>query len=226
MQVPGPSDHGGPDSDQSAGGKGARPLTIIQNYLREHSLRGILGVVAEQYLGTLLRSLPGAEGIALRSLLYRGLFKRLDGFAFIYQGAYIDHCSGISAGRALSINSMAYVSGRGGLTIGDGVLIGPHAVVVSDNHNYKSRQTPISEQGHQLAPTFIGDDCMICANSIVLAGVRIATGTVVSSGAVVTKNTEPYSIVAGVPATHRRYRGDQNSESPSAASTEDSGTSP
>jgi acetyltransferase-like isoleucine patch superfamily enzyme len=31
-------------------------------------------------------------------------------------------------------------------------------------------------------------------------GTEIATGTIVSAGAVVTQNTEPYSIVAGVPA--------------------------
>jgi len=212
MPVPGAADRDETTAARSSGSTGARALTIIRNYFREHSLREVFGILAEQYLGTLLRSIPGAEGLALRSFLYRGLFKKLDGFAFIYQGAYIDHCHGISAGRSLSINSMAYVSGRGGLTIGDGVLIGPNTVVVSHNHNYESRLRPISEQGHRLAPTFIGDDCMICANSVVLAGVRVATGTVVSSGAIVTKDTEPYSIVAGIPARHIRYRDEPTPE--------------
>jgi acetyltransferase-like isoleucine patch superfamily enzyme len=35
---------------------------------------------------------------------------------------------------------------------------------------------------------------------IVLPGVVIAEGTVVAAGAVVTKSTEPFSIVGGVPA--------------------------
>ena len=213
MHVPGSPDHGDPDSDQSAGGKGARPLTIIGNYLREHGISGVLRVISEQYLGGLFRSFPGGAGIVLRWLLYKCLFKRLDGFAFIYGGAYIDHCSGISAGRSLSINSMAYLSGRGGLTLGNGIAIGPNAVVVSHAHNFESRLRPSTEQGHRLAPTFIGDDCMICANAIVNPGVRIAEGTIVCAGAVVTKDTEPYSIVAGVPATHVRYRSDETPES-------------
>ena len=35
---------------------------------------------------------------------------------------------------------------------------------------------------------------------IVLQGVKIGKGSVVAAGAVVTKDIEPYSIVAGVPA--------------------------
>ncbi|MDG1957886.1 MAG: acyltransferase [Candidatus Binatia bacterium] len=190
----------------------ARALTIIWNYLREHGLSGLFRIIAEQYLGALIRSFPGGVGIVLRSLLYKCLFGKLEGFAFIYVGAYIDHCSGIRAGRSISINSMAYVSGRGGLTLGSGVGIGPNAVVVAHVHNYESRSRPFMEQGHRVAPTFIGDDCMICANSVINAGVRVAEGTIVCAGAVVTKDTEPYSIVAGIPAACIGYRTDESAE--------------
>ena len=40
----------------------------------------------------------------------------------------------------------------------------------------------------------------IGANAVILAGVNIATGTVVAAGAVVGRDTEPYTIVGGVPA--------------------------
>ena len=33
-----------------------------------------------------------------------------------------------------------------------------------------------------------------------LPGIHVATGTVVAAGAVVTEDTQPYTIVAGVPA--------------------------
>ena len=46
----------------------------------------------------------------------------------------------------------------------------------------------------------IGDDVWIGGNVVVTPGVTIATGTVVGAGAVVTGDTTPYSIVAGVPA--------------------------
>ena len=38
------------------------------------------------------------------------------------------------------------------------------------------------------------------ANAVITSDVTLAKGTVVGAGAVVTKSTEPYTIVAGVPA--------------------------
>lgn len=46
----------------------------------------------------------------------------------------------------------------------------------------------------------IGNDCFIGSNTIIMAGVTIGNGAVIGAGAVVTKDVEPYSIVAGVPA--------------------------
>jgi acetyltransferase-like isoleucine patch superfamily enzyme len=178
----------------------ASALTIIRNYWREHSLRAIATLLVEQYVGLLLRWLPGFEGIALRSFFYRMLFARLEGFAFVYQGAYLDHTHNIRAGPSLAINTGAFISARAPLTFGSGVLIGPNVVIVSSNHRFDLPDRPISEQGHELAPITIGDDCWIGANSVILAGVNVAEGTIVSAGSVVTRDTEPYSIVAGSPA--------------------------
>lgn len=56
----------------------------------------------------------------------------------------------------------------------------------------------------------IGNDVWLCSNSIVLSGVSIGDGAIVSAGAVVTKDVEPYSIVAGNPARHVRWRFDES----------------
>lgn len=52
----------------------------------------------------------------------------------------------------------------------------------------------------------IGSDVWLCANCIILSGVTIGHGAVVANGAIVTKDVEPYSIVAGNPAKIIRYR--------------------
>lgn len=52
----------------------------------------------------------------------------------------------------------------------------------------------------------IGHDVWIGHGAIVLPGMTIAHGAVIAAGAVVTKNIEPYAIVAGVPAKHLRWR--------------------
>ena len=46
----------------------------------------------------------------------------------------------------------------------------------------------------------IGNDVWIGAGASVLRGVSVGDGAVIAAGAVITKDVEPYSIVAGVPA--------------------------
>jgi len=52
----------------------------------------------------------------------------------------------------------------------------------------------------------IGHDVWIGHGAIILPGVEIGHGAVVAAGAVVTRDVEPYAIVAGVPAQFLRWR--------------------
>ena len=52
----------------------------------------------------------------------------------------------------------------------------------------------------------IGNDVWIGANVLIKGGIRIGDGAIVAMGAVVTKDVEPYTIVAGVPAKPIRKR--------------------
>lgn len=55
----------------------------------------------------------------------------------------------------------------------------------------------------------IGNDVWIGADVKIMEGVTIGDGAVVGAGALVTKDVEPYEIVAGVPARTLRYRFDK-----------------
>ena len=46
----------------------------------------------------------------------------------------------------------------------------------------------------------IKDDVWIGAGVIILSGVTVGECSVIGAGAVVTKDVEPYTVVAGVPA--------------------------
>jgi acetyltransferase-like isoleucine patch superfamily enzyme len=173
---------------------------LLRNYLRSVPPARLAKVFAEEYVGTFLRALPGVEGFVLRYLLYRVLFERLDGFCYLYPGARLSHTYGISAGRNLMVNAGAFLYGRGGLRFGDDVMIGPNAVIVSSQHRFDDPRIAMVYQGHKADFVDVGSDVWIGANAVILPGVRVADGTVVSAGAVVTRDTEPYSIVGGIPA--------------------------
>ncbi len=52
----------------------------------------------------------------------------------------------------------------------------------------------------------IGNDVWIGTDAIIMSGVTIGDGAINASGSIVTKSVEPYSIVAGVPAKHIKFR--------------------
>lgn len=81
------------------------------------------------------------------------------------------------------------------ITIGRNVKISENVMIRdSDNH------VLIGSGKDQDAPIVIEDDVWICMNVTILKGVRIGRGSVVASGAVVTKDIPPYSLAGGVPA--------------------------
>ena len=106
----------------------------------------------------------------------------------------------ISIGNNISINTNVQIGASGGkIVIGNDVLIGPNVVIRAANHGVL-RQMLINKQPHSGGTITIEDDVWIGSNAVILKNVRIAKGTIVAAGAVVTKDTEPYSIVGGIPA--------------------------
>jgi len=55
-------------------------------------------------------------------------------------------------------------------------------------------------------PIRIRNDVWIGSRATILSGVEVGDGAIIGTGAIVTKNVEPYSIVVGVPAKHIKYR--------------------
>ena len=79
---------------------------------------------------------------------------------------------------------------------GHDVSIGPEAAILTLAHDPQSSE--FANQGGQVV---IGDHVWIAYRAIILPGVSIGDGAIVAAGAVVSRNVEPYAIVAGVPAT-------------------------
>jgi acetyltransferase-like isoleucine patch superfamily enzyme len=67
----------------------------------------------------------------------------------------------------------------------------------------------IPEFGVSRGDVTIGSDVWLCANCMILSGVTVGHGAVIGAGAVVTRDVQPYSVVAGNPAKHVRWRFDE-----------------
>jgi maltose O-acetyltransferase len=78
---------------------------------------------------------------------------------------------------------------------GDDVSIGPEATILTLGHDPQS--PTFADHGGEV---IIGHRVWIAYRALILPGITIGDGAVVGAGAVVTKNVEPYAIVAGNPA--------------------------
>jgi acetyltransferase-like isoleucine patch superfamily enzyme len=110
-----------------------------------------------------------------------------------------------SADARLTIGDYTFVGVRcaihvaASVTIGTHTLIGDSVVIADHTHNSAATQR-LDEQGIRSAAVTIGNDVLINPLAIIIAGVTIGDGAIVGAGAVVTKDVEPYAIVAGIPA--------------------------
>jgi acetyltransferase-like isoleucine patch superfamily enzyme len=98
------------------------------------------------------------------------------------------------------IGPRVQIQGKGGVEIGNNVMIAANTFVSSSRHFIEdpdSKDYLIREIGDKVS---IDDYVWIGANAVILAGVTIGQHSIVAAGAVVTKDVPPYTIVAGTPA--------------------------
>lgn len=102
----------------------------------------------------------------------------------------------ISVGDRSVLNFGTLLDGRKyPVTVGNDTSIGPEASILTLGHDPKCNA--FSDKGGAVK---IGNRVWIGYRAIVLPGVSIGDGAVVAAGSVVSKNVEPNTIVAGVPA--------------------------
>lgn len=118
-----------------------------------------------------------------------------DGFC-LFPPFYTDFGKNIHMGKSVFINSGCHFQDQGGITIGDGSLIGHNVVLATINHDFD----PAHRGDNHPAPIVIGKNVWIGANATVLPSMTIGDGAIVAAGAVVTKNVPPNVVVGGVPA--------------------------
>lgn len=128
-------------------------------------------------------------------------------FATIKCTGVITHIGkGLMIGTNSNIGDHNFITGDGGVRIGNNVLLAPYVKIHAENHNFDRLDAPIKEQGVSGNGVLIEDDCWLGAGVIVLDGVTIGRGSIIAAGSVVTKSIPRFTIAAGAPAKIIRSR--------------------
>ena len=136
----------------------------------------------------------------IREIMGRLTGKPMDDQFRLFPPFYTDFGKNITIGKNVFINSGCHFQDQGGITIGDGTLIGHNVVLATINHDLD----PANGRKNHYAPIRIGTHVWIGSNATVLPGVSIGDWAVVAAGAVVTRDVPPYTVVTGVPARIQR----------------------
>ena len=136
------------------------------------------------------------KGTHIRGML--NIFK-YGGRIVIGENCYIGDHTRIWSGESITIGNFVQIS---------------HNVNIMDTNAHEldaieraERWMDLVHNGHwadkgnvHTAPIIIDDYAWISLNAVILKGVTIGKGAIVAAGAVVTKNVEPFTMVAGNPA--------------------------
>ncbi len=121
------------------------------------------------------------------------------------RGAYIG--SGVRVGNHCKIQNYALVYEPAEL--GDGVFIGPAAVLTNDQYPRAINRdgSPKSAKDWKAVGVTIHEGAAIGARSVCVAPVTVGRWALVAAGSVVTRDVPDFAIVAGNPARQRGWVG-------------------
>lgn len=162
----------------------------------------------------------------IRLFLYRYVFRiSIGADTSIHMYAKFNQPTGIKIGHNTIVGNDAFLDGRFKRTWkeGENKMVGylrelarpmHHPLIIGNNVSIAG-EVRIYTMEHDIdSPTFeergedvVIDDYVVVGTRVtILPGVHVGKGAVIATGAVVTRDVEPYSVVAGVPAKEIKKR--------------------
>lgn len=197
---------------------GRSQARIVAEMLRESGL-GIVGIVFDP---TLKRPEFDCEGEFLRDpLALKSRMSRVSHFVTCVGAEHGFARVRISrALEALGLHALSLVHARGFVeptaSLGAGAIVMPGVVVhkftrigasvILNTNATVDHECCLGDGVHVMGSAAIagrvavGDYATIGTNATVLPGIRVGEGAFIGAGAVVTRDVDPYTVVAGVPA--------------------------
>lgn len=145
---------------------------------------------------------------AWRAFLLRCFGASIGQECHIYPSATIWAPWNLSCGDVVAIADGAIIYNPGRIVLGSHATISQEAYLCGATHDYELPEFPLVFSEISVAPF-----AWICARATVQPGVSVGEGAVLALGSVATRDLEPWSVYAGIPARkikNRNIKGIQN----------------
>lgn len=188
----------------SASPKESEPAKIQKKSLMRR-LKTFIWLVFDgynRYLGYWIGYFPSQS---VRNAVYKHIYyMKIEKGATIRYGLKLLGASGIKIGTGSALGDECWLDGRFGIKIGQNVNIASQVHMWSASHDMNDPY--FRSNSKTVGPIIIDDNAWIGPHTTILDNVHIGEGAVVCAGAVVTKDVEPFSVVAGIPAKKIKER--------------------
>ncbi len=134
----------------------------------------------------------------LRKFVYKCIGAEIDKKVIIHYGTEVLGAQYLKIGEGTIIGDKAVLDARKGIIFGRNVNLSSNVTLHSDQHDHRDPYFGCNQKGKKIIT--ICDRVWLGCNVIVLPGVTIGEGAVCCAGCVVTKDVEPFTVVAGIPA--------------------------
>lgn len=148
----------------------------------------------------MLFNISTLPSVHLRKWLYKGVGARLGKYVVIHFRTEMRAPEKLTIGKGTIIGDNAILDARRGLTIGENVNLSSNVSIYTLQHDHRNPDFACPADNEVKFSVEIDDRAWLGSNVIVLPGVHICEGAVCCAGCVVTKDVEPYTVVAGIPA--------------------------
>lgn len=134
----------------------------------------------------------------LRRFVYKALGAEIGKNVVFHFKTEIRGIHKLKIDKGTIVGDNALLDARFGLTLGENVNISSNVSLYTYQHDHRDPYFRCTSNNTK--PIIIGNRAWLGSNVIVLPGVTIGEGAVCCAGCVVTKDVEPYTVVAGIPA--------------------------
>lgn len=127
--------------------------------------------------------------------------KKVDKSFRLFPPFFTDFGKNITLGKNVFINAGCKFQDQGGITIGDGCLIGHNVIITTLNH----MPEPEKRQSLIPKPVKIGKNVWIGASVTIVPGVTIGDNAIIGAGSIVVDDVPANTVAVGTPCKVIKY---------------------